>query len=144
MRLFFVVLFLTLKVLPALSQDAKMNNETDSLFANGKEKVNQCTPWHHAKCVWITTKEVYADGRDGKSTRHWWRMSYIGQACSDTHGKTFGKIFEGLWAVPHYIGVALANGAGLVVYVFTGSKEDKMKRKKKRRERRENKKKNKD
>ena len=104
------------------------------LFAEGKAVVNQCTPRYHLKCVSITAKEVYADARQGKSSRHWWRKSYIGQACTEKHGKFWGNFFEGLWAVPHYIGVALANGAGLVVYIFTGSKEDKMERKRKREE----------
>jgi hypothetical protein len=74
-------------------------------------------------CVYITGTEVYEDGSEGKSTRHWWRMSYIGRACKEKYGRRFGKIFEGIFAVPHYIGVGIGNGIGYLVYLVKGSPE---------------------
>ncbi|MFS4448662.1 hypothetical protein [Maribacter sp. 2307UL18-2] len=106
-------------------------------FAKGTKVVNQCTPWHHLKCVYITGGEVYKDGRAGKSTRHWWRMSYIGQACTVKYGTVFGKIFEGIFAVPHYIGVGIGNGIGYLVYLVRGSEEKVRARRQRRKESRE-------
>ena len=101
------------------------NVESDTLVSieseRGERVVNKCTPWHHLQCVYITGTEVYADGSEGESTRHWWRMSYIGRACTAKHGTRFGKIFEGIFAVPHYIGVAIGNGIGYMVYIIRGS-----------------------
>ena len=101
--------------------------QSDSLVSIASERgeriVNKCTPWHHAMCVYITGTEVYADGSEGESTRHWWRMSYIGRACTEKYGSRFGKIFEGVFAIPHYIGVAIGNGIGYMVYLVRGSPE---------------------
>lgn len=102
----------------------------------GDQVVFKCTPWHHLKCVYITGTEVYKDGSEGKSTRHWWRMSYIGRACTTSHGTTFGKIFEGFFAVPHYFGVAIGNGIGYLVYIVRGSPQKIEKRKARRKLRR--------
>ena len=105
------------------------------LFERGSQNVNKCTPWHHLQCVYITATEVYKDGSEGKSTRHWWRMSYIGRACTDRHGTTFGQIFEGVWAIPHYIGVGIGNGIGYTVYYVRGSPDKIQARKRVRRQR---------
>lgn len=104
-------------------------------FEWGTKNVNKCTPWHHLQCMYITGTEVYEDGRVGKSTRHWWRMSYIGRACTDQYGRTFGRIFEGLFVVPHYMGVALGNGIGYIVYLVRASPEEIKERKRLKRER---------
>ena len=116
--------------------------QNDSLVSIASERgeriVNKCTPWHHAMCVYITGTEVYADGSEGTSTRHWWRMSYIGRACTEKYGTRFGKIFEGIFAIPHYIGVAFGNGIGYMVYLVRGSSEKIAARKARRQERRGN------
>ncbi|MBL4592702.1 MAG: hypothetical protein JKX68_02680 [Flavobacteriales bacterium] len=107
------------------------------IYEKGLTTVNHCTPWHHAQCVLITGTEVYEDGRDGKKGRHWWRMSYIGRACTDKYGKVLGTIFEGIWAIPHYTGVVIGSGFGYLVYVVRGPRnpEKVAKRKQKREER---------
>ena len=61
-------------------------DSSKQLRSTGKyANVNQCTPWHHLKCVYTTGKETYEDGRRGKKSKHWWNMSYIGQACQDKY-----------------------------------------------------------
>jgi len=87
-------------------------------FREGRQFVNRCTPWHHLKCIYITGKEVFKDGKDGRSTRHWWRMSYIGRACVNEYGTIVGTIYEGLFAIPHYISIAIGNVVGLFAYVL--------------------------
>lgn len=87
-------------------------------FEKGRTFVNRCTPWHHLKCVYITGKEVFKDGKQGKSTRHWWRMSYIGRACVDQYGQVLGNIYEGLFAIPHYLAMAVGNFVGLSAYML--------------------------
>lgn len=128
------IFFFLLAIATNLMFSQEQNKETQ--FELGTEKVNHCTPWHHLKCVYITGTEVYEDGRAGKGTRHWWRMSYIGRACTDRHGKVFGKFFEGMWVVPHYAGVGLGNGIGLVVYAVRGTREDVANKKAKRQKKR--------
>ncbi len=80
--------------------------------------VDRCTLRHHLMCVHITGVEVYKDGKAGRPTRHWWRMSYIGKACVKEYGKVVGHIYEGLFAIPHYSAMALANGLGMLVYAL--------------------------
>ena len=104
------------------------------LFKRGTRNVNKCTPWHHMQCVYITATEVYKDGSEGKSTRHWWRMSYIGRACTSQHGTAFGKIFEGFFAIPHYIAIGIGNGIGYIAYLVRGSPEKIQARKRMRRQ----------
>jgi len=122
MRLLFVILLLV--SVRSGAQNAVLttnDNLSQQLFKRGTQNVNKCTPWDHLQCVYITGTEVYKDGSEGKSTRHWWRMSYIGSACSDQYGTAFGQIFEGLFAIPHYIGVGIGNGIGYMVYLVRGS-----------------------
>jgi len=114
------------------------------VYQKGLSTVNHCTPWDHMKCVLITGGEVFEDGRDGKKVRHWWRMSYIGRACSKRYGTTFGRIFEGMWVVPHYTGVAIGSSFGYITYAIRGprnpEKVDARKLKRKlRKEKRKNK-----
>lgn len=120
---FFVMLLISISI-KAQNKEIK---EKDSLpnkpFEKGLKKVNKCTPWHHLICVSVTASEVYEDGRAGIATRHWWRMSYIGRACSDQYGIVFGKLFEGFFAIPHYISIAMGNGVGYMVYLVRGSPE---------------------
>lgn len=92
-------------------------------FEKGRHVVNRCTPWHHLKCVYITGKEVFKDGKEGRSSRHWWRMSYIGKACVDQYGKFLGTIYESLFAIPHYMAMAVGNGVGLLSYGINKLKE---------------------
>lgn len=106
---------------------------SEDLYGQGTLLVDQCTPWHHLKCIYITGVEVFEDGSEGKSTRHWRRMSYIGRACTATYGPVFGKIFEAVFAVPHYIGVAIGNGIGFMVNVVRGSPQKIAARKTRRR-----------
>ena len=116
-------------------EETSVDSLSGEQFQRGAKNVNKCTPWHHLQCVYITGSEVYQDGRNGKHTRHWWRMSYIGRACSDQYGKTFGHIFEGLFVVPHYIGVGLGNGIGFIVHLLRPSPEVILERKRIKRER---------
>jgi len=119
-------------------------NDTINQFSRGKKNVNKCTPWHHLQCVYITGNEVVEDGFQGKATRHWWRKSYIGQACTDTYGKTFGDIYEGFFAIPHYLSIGIVNGISYVASIFRASPEKrnaKALRKKKRRDLRQERKK---
>ncbi len=90
-------------------------------FRKGTRIVNRCTLRDHLKCVYITGREVYSDGSVGKTTRHWWRMSYIGRACVAQYGLILGTIYEAIFAVPHYISIALGNGFGILVYLFRGA-----------------------
>ena len=138
MRLIVVVFILFLKI--GFSQEVSsklIDTLVVSQFERGYKNVNKCTPLDHLKCVYITGKEVYEDGRQGKSTRHWWRMSYIGRACKDQHGSKFGHAFEGFFAVPHYISIAIANGISYVVYIVRGAPEKVKERKQKRKDKRE-------
>jgi hypothetical protein len=126
MKYILLIGFLCICILPnqAFGQDP----DSTQVFKQPTKKVisvNHCTPWDHMKCVYITGTEVYEDGRSGRKTKHWWRMSYIGQACRDKHGKVFGVIFEGLFFVPHYTGVALGSGIGLLVRSIRGPKKKK-------------------
>jgi hypothetical protein len=124
MRILFVVLFL---ISAQTSAQSPLETLKDSVSAKqyerGVRNVNKCTPWDHLQCVYITGTEVYHDGSEGKSSRHWWRMSYIGQACTKQYGTVFGHIFEGFFAIPHYIGVGIGNGLGYMVYLVRGSPE---------------------
>jgi hypothetical protein len=135
MRLLFVIFLLVYvqgvaQVVPAVQDSLSIQQ-----FERGTKKVNKCTPWHHLQCVYITGTEVYKDGSEGKSTRHWWRMSYIGRACAAQHGTVFGKVFEGFFAIPHYISIGIGNGVGYMVYLLRGSPEKRQARKQKKRER---------
>ena len=122
MRLLFVIMLLVSVQSRAQHPVPKTNDSLSvQLFERGTRNVNKCTPWHHLQCVYITATEVYKDGSEGKSTRHWWRMSYIGRACTSQYGTVFGKIFEGFFAIPHYIGIGIGNGIGYMVYLVRGS-----------------------
>ena len=92
-------------------------------FEKGTQFVNRCTPKHHLRCIYITGVEVYKDGASGKSTRHWWRMSYIGRACANQYGNFLGNLYEAFFAVPHYIAIAAGNIVGLVAYVLSKFKK---------------------
>jgi len=85
-------------------------------------KVEHCTPFDHAKCVYTTAAEVYRDGRSGKVSKHWGRMSYIGRAYTTRFGKVIGILYEGLFIVPHYVGIGIANVSGIIVYALRGEK----------------------
>ncbi len=137
MRILFVLVELICLQTRAQNNVSKVNDSISAkLYDRGVRNVNKCKPWHHLQCVYITGTEVYKDGVKGESTRHWWRMSYIGKACTDQHGTVFGKIFEGVFAIPHYIGVGIGNGAGFIVYLVRGSPEKIEERKRIRKEKR--------
>jgi len=76
--------------------------------------VNSCTPNGHLKCIRITAKEVFDEGTDGKWSRHWKRMSYIGEACVRERGEKKGKMIEAIFAPPHYIAMFFVNVSGLM------------------------------
>ena len=65
-------------------------------------EINQCNIIDHFKCIYLTGKETLSDGYERKWTRHWFRMSYIGKACEQQHGRTTAVILESLFALPHY------------------------------------------
>jgi len=87
-----------------------------------------CNIIEHAKCIYLTTSEALEDSFEGKFTRHWWRMSYIGQACMRQHGKTVGYILEGIFAIPHYSLMAIGNGGAALFAPFVETKNEKQKR----------------
>lgn len=89
-----------------------------NLPASQQPFVNGCNIKEHAKCVYLTGKETLEDGRNGKWTRHWFRMSYIGKACEQRHGKTVAVILESLFAIPHYTLIAIGNGAAALAAPF--------------------------
>ncbi len=134
MRLLFVIMLLI--CVRSVAQDTILIANDSQLFKRGTQNVNKCTPWHHLQCVYITATEVYKDGSEGKSTRHWWRMSYIGRACTAQHGTAFGQISEGFFAIPHYIGISIGNGIGYMIYLVRGSPDKIEARKRMRRQRR--------
>ena len=80
--------------------------------------VQYCNPKGHAQCIRITAKEVFEDGSKGKWSRHWKRMSYIGEACVAEHGEKKGKALEALFAPGHYFAMTFVNIAGLTKYAF--------------------------
>ncbi|WP_299896859.1 hypothetical protein [uncultured Aquimarina sp.] len=86
--------------------------------------VDQCSLRGHLRCVYTTGKEVYRDGRDGKKTIHWWRMSYIGRACTRKFGKRIGWWYEAFFAVPHYIGIFIGNVSGYCMFLIFGKKNN--------------------
>ena len=138
MKFLFIVMLMI--CVQSIAQNDDLSIRNDSLnqqsFERGAKNVNKCTPWNHIKCVYITGAEVYKDGSKGKSTRHWWRMSYIGRACTAQYGKTFGYIFEGFFAIPHYITLGITNSVGFIKYIILGSPEKIQIRKHKRMQRR--------
>ncbi|WP_298311128.1 hypothetical protein [uncultured Aquimarina sp.] len=137
MKVLFVIIML-LVYAPSVAQNEVLTVKDSlsvKLFDRGTRNVNKCTPWHHMQCVYITATEVYKDGSEGKSTRHWWRMSYIGRACTAQHGTVFGQIFEGFFAIPHYIAIGAGNGIAYMVYLVRGSQEKRQARKLKRSQR---------
>ncbi|AXT50337.1 hypothetical protein D1818_05655 [Aquimarina sp. BL5] len=137
MKVLFVIIML-LVYAPSVAQNEVLTVKDSlsvKLFDRGTRNVNKCTPWHHMQCVYITATEVYKDGSEGKSTRHWWRMSYIGRACTAQHGTVFGQIFEGFFAIPHYIAIGAGNGIAYMVYLVRGSPEKRQARKLKRSQR---------
>jgi hypothetical protein len=81
--------------------------------------VKYCNAKGHALCIRITAKEVFEDGSKGKWSRHWKRMSYIGEACVAEHGEKKGKALEALFAPGHYFAMTFVNIAGLAKYAFT-------------------------
>jgi len=85
--------------------------------------VDQCNIRNHLKCVYTTGKEVYRDGRNGRKTIHWWRMSYIGRACTRKWGKRVGFLYEALFAVPHYIGIFFGNIVGYCAFLILGKEK---------------------
>lgn len=134
---FLCCIFYTSEML-AQQQNIQLNDSTAVLmFSKGNSYVNKCTPIDHLKCVYITGVEVIEDGLQGKATRHWWRKSYIGHACTEQYGNTFGNIFEGFFAVPHYFMIAIVNGSTWVISLFRPSLEKKQARAAKRVARRE-------
>ena len=108
---FLLVIFLVSYSAIGFSQEAKEN------------PVQFCTHKGHALCIKITTKEVFADGVNGKWSPHWKQMSYIGKACVKEHGKKKGKALEAVFAPGHYLAMFWVNVAGLTKYGFSNKKK---------------------
>ena len=85
--------------------------------APGLTAVGGCNVVEHLRCVHLTATETAADGLDGKWTRHWGRMSYIGKACERKYGRPMAVVFESIFAVLHYAAIGVVNGA----YALAGS-----------------------
>lgn len=86
--------------------------------------VDACNPIGHLQCIYLTGRETWQDGRAGKFTFHWWRMSYIGRACEKQYGRTTGVILESLFAIPHYTAMALGNAAAALTAPFRREEDD--------------------
>ncbi|MBQ4819433.1 hypothetical protein [Aquimarina sp. MMG016] len=95
-------------------------NNSDNTSLGEFATVDSCSLKGHLRCVYTTGKEVYRDGRNGKSTKHWWTMSYIGRACTRQWGKRAGILYEALFAIPHYIGIFIGNLVGYFVFLIFG------------------------
>ncbi len=80
--------------------------------------VDACNLRGHLQCIHLTARDTLADGAQLQWTRHWWRMSYIGQACERQYGRTTGLIVESLFAIPHYSAMAIGNGLATFAYPF--------------------------
>lgn len=87
------------------------------------QRVGSCTVNGHLKCIRITAKEVFAEGADGKWSRHWKRMSYIGEACVREHGEKKGKMIEAIFAPPHYLTMFFVNVSGLMKYRLSKNRQ---------------------
>lgn len=85
--------------------------------------VSGCNAKAHRACIRITAKEVFADGAEGKWSRHWKQTSYIGQECIKEHGEKKGRRYERLFAGPHYFAMTFVNLAGLTKYAFSKKKK---------------------
>ena len=100
-------------------------NSVSFAQTESSNQVRHCTPKEHAKCIRITAKEVFADGRKGEWSHHWKRMSYIGEVCVKEHGQKKGKLLEAVFAPGHYFAMFWVNVAGLATYGFTGKEKRK-------------------
>lgn len=89
----------------------------------GQDEVSGCNAKAHRACIRITAKEVFADGAEGKWSRHWKQTSYIGQECIKEHGEKKGRRYERLFAGPHYFAMTFVNLAGLTKYAFSKKKK---------------------
>lgn len=86
--------------------------------SNNLPNVGHCHPIDHLKCIYRTGLETIEDGSNAEWTRHWWRTSYIGKACIKDLGSVGGYILEGIFAIPHYIGVGIGNTIGYGVHIW--------------------------
>ena len=89
------------------------------LASQAQDVVSGCNPKAHRACVRITAQEVFADGAEGKWSRHWKQTSYIGQECIKEYGEKKGRRLENLFAGPHYFAMTFVNLAGLTKYAFS-------------------------
>lgn len=83
-----------------------------------------CNFREHLKCISLTSRETVQDSYEGKFTRHWFKMSYIGQACEKEHGRTVGVLLEGLFAIPHYTAIAIGNSAFALAAPFVDTEHE--------------------
>ncbi len=98
---------------------------TDEILFAAGQQVSECTFKAHMQCIYLTASETIDDGRQAKWTRHWFRMSYIGRACEAQYGKTTGIVLESLFAIPHYLGIAIGNTLSVVQYPLDQGQADK-------------------
>ena len=77
--------------------------------------VSGCNITEHMRCIYITGKETISDGLERKWTRHWFRMSYIGKACEQQHGRPTAVILETLFALPHYFAIGIGNAGAAIL-----------------------------
>ncbi len=89
---------------------------TDEVLYAAGAQVSRCNFKAHLQCIYVTASETIVDGRQLKWTRHWFRMSYIGRACEEQYGKTTGIALETLFAIPHYLGIAIGNSLSVLLY----------------------------
>lgn len=89
---------------------------------DAEQVVDACTLADHLKCIQLTGAETIEDGVHGEWTRHWFRMSYIGRACTREYGIVTGVVIESLFALPHYGSIAIVNGASTLAAPFRSSR----------------------
>lgn len=80
--------------------------------------VSACNITEHMRCIYLTGKETISDGLERKWTRHWFRMSYIGKACEQQHGRPTAVILETLFALPHYFAIGIGNAGAAILSPF--------------------------
>jgi hypothetical protein len=88
------------------------------------QPVSECSFTAHMTCIYVTGSETIRDGRQLKWTRHWFRMSYIGRSCEEQHGRSAGIFVESVFAIPHYVGIGIANTLSVLLYPLGPPEED--------------------
>ena len=118
-----IIVFLAILFLSSCSSVKVVANKSPAELSFQEQTVSSCTLIDHFKCIYLTGLESFNDGLEGKWTRHWWQTSYIGRACVRRYGKAMGYTLEGLFAIPHYLGIGLVNTLGALISPFVSTEK---------------------